>query len=383
MTRDLAAEDDLTMMFDRDRFLADLATFVGFRTVVCQNPDEFRRANDWIRSFFDPDKTEFQEFDCHGLSSTLIRPRGSRRPRILGDGHIEVVPGDDDLFELREVDGILTGRGVADMKTQCLMMIYVLRRLIDEGDHHDFWLLFSEDEEVGSHYGVSVVADYLAEHDLLPPVVFAPDGGPDFAYVEKEKGIFTFDVTVPGRSAHASRPYLGENAIDRMGALYEALKLEYPNPERESDWRVSLSMTRIEAGEASNQIPEGCRAGFDLRLTERETVDGIRQRLDEIVGEFGAELLVQQAEPATYYPKEAPVARPYLELLRRASGREPQILHSAGASNGRIYVARDPSIHVLMSSPAMGSAHSADECLVSDSLDAYYELVYETARMSW
>ena len=290
--------------FDRDQFLTDLATFVGFKTVVCQNAEEFRRANAWIRGFFDPAKTEFVDFACHGLTSTLIRPRGSARPRILGDGHIEVVPGDDSLFELEEHDGILTGRGVADMKTQCLMMIYALRRLIDqgdhndfwllfsedeevgshygvadmktqclmmiyvlrrlieEGDHNDFWLLFSEDEEVGSHYGVALVSKYLAERDLLPPVVFAPDGGPDFAYVEKEKGIFTFEVTVGGRAAHASRPYLGESAITRMMEVNTALEAAFPNPAEESDWRVSLSMTSIDAGEASNKIPDHCRAGF-------------------------------------------------------------------------------------------------------------------------
>ena len=58
-------------------------------------------------------------------------------------------------------------------------------------------------------------SDYLAENDLLPPVVFAPDGGPNFAYVEKEKGIVTFEVEMPGKAAHASRPYLGDNAIGR------------------------------------------------------------------------------------------------------------------------------------------------------------------------
>lgn len=349
--------------------------------MVCQNPDEFRRADEWIHGLFDPERTGFEEFSCHGLTSSLIRPKGSERPRILGDGHIEVVPGDDSLFELRERDGLLIGRGVADMKTQCLMMIYVLRELIEEGEGNDFWLLLSEDEEVGSRYGVELVSGRLAERGLLPPVVFAPDGGPDFAYVEKEKGIVTFEMTVPGKAAHASRPYLGDNAIARMMALDTALAEAFPNPEAETDWRPSVSMTSIEAGGASNKIPDRCRAGFDLRLTERETVEEITGRLEEIAGRFDAELEILQADPATYYPREKPVARRYLDILRRVSGREPEILHSAGASNGRIYVARDPEIHVLMSSPSVGSAHSEDEHLDPDSLEAYYRLCYETAKM--
>ncbi len=368
-------------MFDRDRFLDDLRTFVAFKTVVCQNPDEFRRANAWIRNLFDSRTTDFIDFNCHGLTTTIIKPRGSERPSMLGDGHIEVVPAEDEMFELREQDGILIGRGVADMKTQCLAMMYVLRDLIAEGRHSDFWLVLSEDEEVGSKYGVSIVADHLHARGLLPPVVFAPDGGPDFAYVEKEKGIVTFEVEMPGKAAHASRPYLGENAIDRVMALYAELQRAFPNPEREEDWVVSVSMTSIEAGGPSNRIPAACRAGFDLRLTEADSVAELTNRLGSLVERFGARLEVLQADPATYYPKEAPIAQEYLRILRRVSGKEPEILHSAGASNGRIYVAKDPEIHVLMSSPAMGSAHAAGECLDGASLDAYYQLVLETARL--
>ena len=131
------------------------------------------------------------------------------------------------------------------MKTQCLMMMHVLRKLIDEGNHNNFWLLFSEDEEVGSANGVKIVLDYLDDNDLLPRVVFAPDGGPDFAYVEKEKGIMSFSVTTQGKAAHASRPFLGDNAIHKMMAFYAELQKLYPNPTGETDWIASRSMTKI------------------------------------------------------------------------------------------------------------------------------------------
>ena len=80
-------------------------------------------------------------------------------------------------------------------------------------------------------------------------------------------------------------------------------------------------------------------------------------------------------------PEVPVVPEAYLEILRRVSGGEPEILHSAGASNGRLYVAADPSVHVLMTSPRMGSAHAETECLDAGSLESYYQLVYETARL--
>ncbi|MCH7976793.1 MAG: M20/M25/M40 family metallo-hydrolase [Bacteroidetes bacterium] len=368
-------------MFDQAQFLADLKTFVGFKTVVSTNKEEFRRARAWIKAFFDPDHTAFVEREYGGLTSLIVKPRDSRRPRILGDGHIEVVPGADHLFELVEEGGGLYGRGVADMKTQCLMMMYVLRRLIAEGRHNDFWLLFTEDEEVGSDHGVREMVNYLCENDMSPHAVFAPDGGPDFAYVEKEKGIMSFTATTTGMAAHASRPFLGDNAVDKMIAFYAALQKRYPNPTSEQDWIVSLSMTRIAAGEALNAIPDRCEAGFDVRLTERENVDDLAAQIEQTGRAFDAEVVFGEKDTATYYPKEAPIAQQFISILRRVSGKEPEILHSNGASNGRLYVAKNPGIHVLMSNPTVVGPHTDAECVVAASLEPYYQLVLETALL--
>lgn len=366
---------------NRDQFLADLRTFTGFKTIVHQNLPEFEKAFAWIRGFFDPDKTEFIQLKYSGCTSLIIKPRASARPTLLGDGHIEVVPGEDHLFRLREEDGLLYGRGVADMKTQCLMMIYVLRELIAEGNHNNFWLLFSEDEEVGSTYGVRKVVDYLSQNDLWPQAVFAPDGGPDFAYVEKEKGIMSFTAVVEGVASHASRPFLGQNAIEKMIDFYHALQQRFPNPRNEADWVISLSMTRISAGEAFNKIPDRCTAGFDVRFTERDDAADIVAQIEAIGRPFGATITVREADAATYYPKESPIARRYIEILGRVSGKEPVIMHSNGASNGRFYVAQDENIHVLMSNPTVVGSHADSECLVAASLEPYYHLVRETALM--
>lgn len=191
----------------------------------------------------------------------------------------------------------------------------------------------------------------------------------------------TFTARTAGRSAHASRPYLGENAIDHMLTFYAALRQAIPNPRNEQDWVASASMTGISAGEAANQIPDACEARFDLRFTEEYRVEGITAKVRGLAEGCGAEIQIEAADPATYYPKEAPIAREFLAILKRVSGEEPRILHSAGASNGRLYVARNPETHVLMSSPRMGGAHADVECVQLDSLSPYYELVRATAEL--
>ena len=368
-------------MFNQAQFLEDLKTFIGFRTVVHHNPREFHEAHAWIKSFFEAQTTDFVELEYNGYLSLIIKPKGSPRPRLLGDGHIDVVPGEAHLFGLRQVNGLIYGRGVADMKTQCLMMMTVLRALIAEGNHHDFWLLLTEDEEAGSENGVAKVVDYLCEQDWWPRWVFAPDGGPDFAYVEKEKGVISFTTIMPGQAAHASRPYLGKNAIEQMIAFYQKLQAVYPNPTSPQDWGISLSMTAISGGTAFNQIPDVCRAGFDVRFTEQDNSGDIIAQIKQIAQSFGAEITIDQIGPATYYPREAPVAQRYIDILREVSGKSPRIIHSNGASNGRLYVAKNKETHVLMSNPTVAGSHAVDENLTLGSLEPYYRLVLATAQL--
>ncbi len=90
---------------------------------------------------------------------------------------------------------------------------------------------------------------------------------------------------------------------------------------------------------------------------------------------------ILDTDMATYYPQDGPVAQQFIDTLRRVSGKEPTILHSNGASNGRFYVANDPNIHVVMSNPTVGGLHADDECLVVASLEPYYELVLATALL--
>jgi len=235
-------------MFEKEQFLADLDTFIRFKTCVDQNRNYFDAARAWIKRFFADDKIDILELTYNNYTNLLIKPHESRAPKLIGDGHIEVVPAEEQLFELRRKDGLLFGRGVADMKTQCLMMMTVLREVVEQNNHNDFWLLFSEDEEVGSYNGVRRVVEYLSEQNWMPELVFVPDGGPDFAYVEKEKGMITFSVTIQGQAAHGSRPFLGVNAIEQAFAFHEALREQFPNPKDEEKWVPSLAMTTISGG---------------------------------------------------------------------------------------------------------------------------------------
>lgn len=58
---------------DMHAFVEDLRTFVGFRTVVCRNPDEFTRADEWVRHFLADTDARFTGFDRRGLTTSADR----------------------------------------------------------------------------------------------------------------------------------------------------------------------------------------------------------------------------------------------------------------------------------------------------------------------
>lgn len=106
-------------IFDADRFLAYLDTLIRIKTCVDQNQPEFVAARAWIEASFDPAVTAVDSFTFGDFTWLIIRSRDSSCPSMLGNGHIEVVPGRPGFFLLRQKWALLYNRGVAHMKTQC------------------------------------------------------------------------------------------------------------------------------------------------------------------------------------------------------------------------------------------------------------------------
>lgn len=159
-----------------------------------------------------------------------------------------------------------------------------------------------------------------------------------------------------------------------------ALTGRFPGPDKEGDWVISVAMTSIHAGTAPNRIPDECTAGFDCRYTETWTAERLTGVIAEIAAAAGVDVSFDRIDSPAYYPRDAPIARKYLRILRDVSGHEPRIIHSSGASNGRLYVAAG-DVHVLMSNPATAGTHADDERVLVSSLAAYCELVYRTAHL--
>jgi len=228
-----------------------------------------------ILSFFPKEKTNYEIID-HGnhRGSLVITIHGKvEKPSLAFVGHIDTVPVSDaeewkhDPFAaVIDEEGNLHGRGAADMKGGVTAMIttalYFITKNITPVKTLKF--CFTADEESGGMGAIALKEKgYLddAEAMIIPEPTTEGIG-------ICEKGALWLSVHVAGKSAHASRPDLGINALEKAQHFIEKLRqttnMSFQDPLLGNS---TFSITQLHAGVKTNIIPNEATATVDIRTT--------------------------------------------------------------------------------------------------------------------
>lgn len=170
---------------------------------------------------------------------------------MIISGHLDVVPADDDKFFLKEEDDKLFGRGVYDMKAEVVASLYAIKSFIKSKKNLKIAVVLTSDEEIdgaGTKY-------LLNEINYKSKFAIVPDGGSIDKICNQQKGFWQFSLSVFGKNAHASNPWEGVNAIEKSMSLIQVIKDKFSDPDKVSEWQTSVVVTKIESGEALNQVP--------------------------------------------------------------------------------------------------------------------------------
>lgn len=195
----------------------------------------------------------------------IVHLTGSREPRALVIGHHDTVfpRGALAVRPFRVDDNVATGPGVFDMKAGLVMAIHALALLAaSDPDLADgVELLFTPDEEVGSHASRRYIEDRAVAAGAVLVLEPSADGG---ALKLARKGVGTFEVTVTGRASHAGlEPEKGVNALLELAhQVVDVAALA--DPER----GTTVTPTIATAGTADNVVPASATMRVDVRVTE-------------------------------------------------------------------------------------------------------------------
>jgi succinyl-diaminopimelate desuccinylase len=366
-------DDDLGEV--RRRLTALTEQLVLFRSTDSE-PSERRRCLDFIRAALAGcPGTVFREFESGGYESLLITTEGCDEPDVLMCGHVDVIehPAPDAYRPTLE-NGRIIGPGAGDMKGAVAIMIEVFRRACCRDLRPSLGMLLTTDEEKGGEHGVGYL---FGRAGLRCGVALVPDGGGLNRMVVKEKGILHLRVSAHGKSGHAARPWLGDNAVEKlMGALArlrthfkEELGSTEVGPHGEH-WVPSCTVSMISTPNITvNRIPSTAHAALDIRFPPPFNVEGMLAAIHSILGnEIEIEVMVR-SEPAEFDPDDD-----YLHITEEVTGEAVELEGSDGASDARFLSAS--GIHAIITQPTIGNSHRIDEWIDVDSMVQLF-VIYE------
>jgi putative selenium metabolism hydrolase len=277
--------------------------------------------------------------------------------KLVLNGHMDTIGVSDpaawirDPFGAKIENGVLYGRGAADMKGALAAMVYGAKMLLDSGVFlfGDLYLVGVVQEEPCEGLAMRVLVE---EEGLRPDWVVL--GEPtDLQVGRGQRGRMEMRVTVQGKACHAAAPHRGENAI--YGAARILFGLELLASQLAEDRLLgqgSLTVTQIESTAGSrNAVPDRCAFYIDRRLTLGETgakalaeVQGVilreSLRADVEVTEYrAASYTGYQARQREYYPawvmeEDHPLVQATVRAVRKTLGYLPRVQEWAFSTDG-------------------------------------------------
>lgn len=376
---------------DRDR-LADLTA--ALVRIESENPPGNEQEcgefiADWCRS--------------HGIDVRTVaapeetRPQvvarvGAGAPTVVLNGHIDVVPvtaiedWSHDPYGAERSGTTLYGRGAADMKAGLAVAMCALADLRDPlaGDRNGSLVFHAAIGEETGDSGTKTLLERGFDGDY--GIVLEPT---DLRVATAAKGLAVYEITVPGRSSHASRPEQGTNPISATVPLLEAIDdYDASLESRTHDLvgRAYATVTRCVAGADSNAgvIPGGATLTLDRRLLPGESVadvdEEVRSLLAAVDTEHGVETRwrrVQQYSPAEV-PGDCELAtriREHAAAVADAPGRPWGIEAATDVRN----LVNDAGMEAVTWGPgSLAQAHTVDEHVDIGEVAAGLEILENT-----
>jgi succinyl-diaminopimelate desuccinylase len=233
-----------------------------------------------------------------GNAVVLGRVTGAK-PAVILAGHLDTVPLQPGDYPPRRAEGRIFGRGASDMKGALAVMIELWNQLDKERLPVELVEIFYDREE-GPFDKNGLLPLLQARPDLRKAALALCLEPTDLSLQLGCCGSLHATLTFQGRSAHSARPWQGENAIHKAGALLLYLQSLTPRDIRigELVYREVMSVTRIEGFTGRNVVPAKCELNLNFRFAPGRSADEAAQDIDALAKRFGATCEITDRAPS-------------------------------------------------------------------------------------
>ena len=325
-------------------------------------------------------------FSCHRLRfeeagsppvDNLYARVGSAMPNFCFAGHTDVVPPGErglwrhDPFGAEIHDGVLFGRGAADMKSSIAAFVAAVERFLRGNKFAgSISLLITGDEEGTAINGTPKLLNWLKSRGekLSHCIVGEPTSrvSPGDTLKIGRRGSINFVVRARGVQGHVGYPHSARNPIPALAALvtrFSSHELDKGNDHFEPS---TLSFTSFDVGNpATNVIPAEAHATFNIRFNDVHTLESLigwtQLAADRVARETGCELaLSPSVSGVAFLTKPGPFTDLVSKAVKRATNMVPEMSTSGGTSDARFIKDHCPVVELGLAGSTM---HKVDECV--------------------
>lgn len=324
----------------------------------------------------------------YGEVDNLWALRGGGGPLFVFAGHTDVVPpgpledwqGDPFRPEIR--DGMLHGRGAADMKGSLAAMTVACERFVATHPAHRgrIGLLITSDEEGPAADGTRRVMQTLAARGERIDwcLVGEPSCVRELGDTLRRgrRGSLSGRLTVRGVQGHVAYPEQADNPVHRalpaLGALCTA-RWDKGHPDFPP---TSFQISNIRAGTgANNVIPGSLAVHFNLRYCPASTAESLKARIEHVLREHGLDYALEWRDSGRpFYTPDGAFLEQVAAAVREITGRDPELSTGGGTSDGRFIAPTGAQVVEL--GPVNATIHKVNECVRVEDLDRLAE-IYE------
>jgi succinyl-diaminopimelate desuccinylase len=311
---------------------------------------------------------------------------GADEPLLCFAGHTDVVPAGpleewhSNPFAPEIRDGVLYGRGAADMKSGLAAMTTAAEEFLHETSTHRGTLAFliTSDEEGPSADGTKRVMEMLAARGVQIHwcVVGEPSSEITLGDTIKigRRGSLSARLTVHGVQGHVAYPKLADNPIHRFAPALAELASRVWDEGNEHFQPTSFQVSNLNAGTgAPNVIPGELKARINLRYSPVQTLEGLKHTVQSILARHQVQHTLEwylSGEP--FFTPPGTLSEAVSAAVAAVVGRSPQMTTGGGTSDGRFIAPRGAEVVEL--GVVNATIHKVNECVRVEEIDALHRM---------